>query len=506
MGQRRLKITGGVFAPIVSPFDEGERLDIGAFRAIVEYLAAGGITGLLVAGTTSEAYTLDLDERRKVYQAAVQQSGGRLQILAGAGAITTRQAAEFVAMVADCGADAACILTPWFQQATPDGLESYFGELAELGSKRGLPLLFYHNPPRTGLNWAVEHIAKLANKFYGPFVGIKESTHNMDRIRPLRAAVPADFLIYSGNAHQQPQFRVAGSSGTIDPLANALPNEALKAFAGDAAAVKMYGDVAAALGKSPNLIATLKRLMVALGLPAGVARRPHHQVDPTAFEQVRKLASAGGRMAAGAADGASSPAATASQQTPVSIVAPGAIDRCMAAPAAKSDTVVLYSASDDDCRYNHHASLAQFEGKLFAAWSAGRLNEDSPGQVVRFATSVDGGDLVRAAGCNARAGGGEPLDQRRAVGSRRQAVSAGDSLHPCPLRRGRTDARQVLGAVGDRGVCLAGGHVAAGRLGVGRFLQQRGPEAYARLDERLAVARREQRPRSYRGDWRVSRG
>lgn len=306
------KITGGVFVPIVSPFDENEQLDVAAFRAIIEYLVAGGVTGLLVAGTTSEAYTLDLDERRRLFQAAVDQSAGRLQILAGAGAVTTRQALEFVRLAEACGCDAACVLTPWFQQPTPDGLESYYGELADHAR---LPLLFYHNPPRTGLNWPVEHIAKLANKFFGPIIGIKESTHNLERVAALRPAVPTEFLIFSGNAHQQPQFRQAGSNGAIDALTNALPQEAVRAAGGDAQAVRLYGAVAAALGKSPNLIATLKRLMVALGLPAGYARRPHHQVDPGCFAAVRSAVAAAGRMAAGAADGAGDSSDLAKKKT-----------------------------------------------------------------------------------------------------------------------------------------------------------------------------------------------
>ncbi|MDD4890474.1 MAG: dihydrodipicolinate synthase family protein [Phycisphaerae bacterium] len=386
----KARITGGVFAPIVTPFDADEQVDLSAFRAIVEYLAASGITGLLVTGTTSEAYTLDLDDRRKLYEAAIRQANGRLQILAGAGAVTTREAERFTALAADCGCDAACILTPWFQTPSPLGLERYLGDIADHVKGR-IPLLFYHNPARTGLNWPTEHIAELANKFSGAYIGIKESSQSTDRVAAVRKLVRPEFLIYSGNAHMQPVFAPAGANGTIDPLVNALPAEALRAAGGDQGMVKTYGAIAATLAKSTNLIATLKRLMVSLGLPAGRARRPHDAVDPAQYDALAAAVAATGRMTAARGDGTSeSHAATSGKLPPVHVITPEVLDEGLRRPPAKASHVTLYRAVEDGFGYNHHAAITVFGGRYFAAWSAGRMNEDNPGQIVQFATSGDG--------------------------------------------------------------------------------------------------------------------
>jgi dihydrodipicolinate synthase/N-acetylneuraminate lyase len=293
--------SGGVVAPIVSPFNADESLDIGAFRAVVEHLVASGLDGLLVAGTTGEAYKLDYDERRQVYEAAVRQSAGRAFILAGTGATCSREAERLTALAAYCGCDAAVVLTPWFQLPTPDGIERYYTDLAKVAR---LPLLFYHNPPRTHLDWPVEHIAKLAHKLGDKFIGIKDSAHDPKRVAALRAIAPKGFVIYSGAPHQRAAFVAAGVDGTIEATINALPSDALACWRGDAAKTAFYASVFAAMTGGPNVIALLKQVMAALGLPAGRARRPHDQVDPARFEQIKKLLAAAGRPAAGMADGA----------------------------------------------------------------------------------------------------------------------------------------------------------------------------------------------------------
>ncbi len=444
------KIAGGVVVPIVSPFDAGEGLDVGAFEAIVEHLVAAGVDGLLVTGTTGEAWKLDTDERRRLYRAAARQADGRICILAGTGAPSTRETEQLTAMAADCGCDGAAILTPWFLLPTPDGLARHYGDLAESKAiPDTFPLLFYHNPPRTHLDWPVEHIAELAHKLSRRFIGIKDSAHDPNRVAGLRKLGPKGFVIYSGAPHQRAEFAAAGADGAIEALINALPDEAVAAYHGDAQKAALYAEVFKVMTSGPNVIALLKRVMESLGLPAGRARRPHDRVDPARLDGMRQAIARGGRMAAGAADGArlgdgpdgvggahavdrkrgqvhfphiairmrdanvtdptgqaprpsgSDPGASknvpvpfsssgAGQGRAVHVLADGALDRCLTAEPLPASFTTLFRATDGDYRYSHHPAVTKFDGRYFAAWSAGRINEDSPGQVVRFATSEDG--------------------------------------------------------------------------------------------------------------------
>jgi 4-hydroxy-tetrahydrodipicolinate synthase len=375
------KLVGGVYAAIVTPFDANEKLDLGAFRAVLEYVVGCGVQGLVVAGTTGEGHALAAKEKKALWNAAVKHTRARCPVVAGTGATTTRQALELQRMATDCGCDALLPLTPWFEKPSPDAILAYYSDLADAAK---LPILLYHNPSRTGLDWPAEHIAEVACKLAGKVVGVKDSTHKPERVRVLRENTPDDFLIFSGWPYARAEFEAAGANGAIDALATVLPAETVDAWNGIPEKLEYVRSVYRQLHKSRNYIALLKHMMNQMDLPAGRVRRPHDILSDEEKKSAPELRYRGGAAGQPPAWGYSS-----AEVQP--LLAPGLLEECIAAPPVKGlEISSAFKASDDDYCYNHHAQITHFDGRFWVGWSAGWCNEDSPGQVVRVATSRDG--------------------------------------------------------------------------------------------------------------------
>jgi len=377
------KLSGGLYVACVTPFDRDEKVDVDAYRSIAEHLIASGADGLVVAGTTGEAHALSLDERRLLWRAAVEHAAGRVPVMAGAGATTTREARRYLELAADCGCDAALVLTPWFEKPAPQGLEAYYAELAE-GAR--LPVVLYQNPGRTGVGLPHDVIASLARRFPGVVVGYKDAVPDADAAGALRRLVPEGFLIFSGGPHERDRFQGV-ADGSINDVANALARESVEAYYGDRDKQRFLAPLAAMVPESANYIALIKAMMRKVGLPAGLPRRPHHLLPEAEVEEAKRLLVRGGRLAAGAADEHGRPSSGGGA---VHLLGAGLLERCISAGPPPLETAAVCPAERGGYQYACHASIVHFEGRFFAAWSHGIINEDSPGQVVRFATSPDG--------------------------------------------------------------------------------------------------------------------
>ncbi|GMV81037.1 MAG: hypothetical protein AMXMBFR7_22210 [Planctomycetota bacterium] len=374
-------LTGGLFAPVVTPFDSNEQVDFGAFRALAERLIGGGVNGLVVAGTTGEAHALDSVERDRIFRLAVEQSRGRVSIVAGIGATTTRLAQRYLSMAEAAGCQAALALTPWFEQPSVDALTRYYEALAQAAR---IPLLLYHNPSRTHVSWPPEALALVARRLEGAVAGVKDSTQDLVRVKAMRDLAPAGFLIFSGAPFRREEYRQAGAAGCIDGPTNLLPSEAARAYAGDAASSERCAKVFGVLERSNNFIGLLKYGLCLLGAPAGQPRQPFTDVSSVDKEELRTLLQRAGYLAA-----ASSTPGPLTQDALTDIG--GA--RFSDAPATEPAAIRCASLCRGDANtfaYQHHPALAVHQGRFFAAFSSGLCNEDSPGQIIRFATSPDG--------------------------------------------------------------------------------------------------------------------
>jgi len=210
---------GGALTALVTPFnDGGRRLDERAFAGLVEWQVAEGTEGLVVAGTTGEAPTLTATEHDRLLCVAVEAAAGRVPVIAGTGTNCTRSSIELTRAAGAAGADAALVLTPYYNKPMQEGLYRHFAAIA--GSV-DLPLLLYTVPCRTGVDLAPDTLARLAN--IPNIVGIKDATGDLTRPTATARATGAGFLQLSGHDATAAGFNLAGGSGCISVVANVAP-------------------------------------------------------------------------------------------------------------------------------------------------------------------------------------------------------------------------------------------------------------------------------------------
>ena len=136
----------GIIPAMITPLDERGRLNKEAFRRFIDYLIDGGVHGIFVSGTTGEFYGLSAEEKKEIFEIAVQEVSGRVPVYAGTGAITTKECIELTRIAESCRVDAVSILTPMFISPTQDELFEHYRSIA---ASTRLPVLLYNNLPRS---------------------------------------------------------------------------------------------------------------------------------------------------------------------------------------------------------------------------------------------------------------------------------------------------------------------------------------------------------------------
>jgi 4-hydroxy-tetrahydrodipicolinate synthase len=228
-----LHLTGSITA-LATPFLASGEVDFDAWRRLLDAQLAGGSRGVVVAGSTGEAATLDEDEYRRLIASAVERVGGRVPVLAGTGQSATARTVAQTRLARDSGADLALVVTPPYVRPTQAGLLAHFRHVAEEG---GLPVVLYNVPGRTGSDMLPETVAQLCG--HPNIVGIKEAVGDQarwDALAPLRSA---GFALLSGD---DPTFLRAvrgGADGVVSVASNVVPRAFARMFAcldaGDAA-------------------------------------------------------------------------------------------------------------------------------------------------------------------------------------------------------------------------------------------------------------------------------
>jgi len=207
----------GSIPALVTPF-RGEAFDEESFRAHVEWQITEGSHALVPIGTTGEQATLDVDEQRQVIRIAVEQSAGRVPVIAGCGSNSTRTAIEHMKVAADLGARAALIVVPYYNKPNQDGIYAHFAACAEACP---LPIVVYNVPSRTVADIGVDTLGRLAK--IPTVVAIKDATGNLARVTAQRLACGTDFAQLSGNDDMALGFNAMGGVGCISVSANVAP-------------------------------------------------------------------------------------------------------------------------------------------------------------------------------------------------------------------------------------------------------------------------------------------
>ena len=239
----------GVFPALVTPFRDSA-LDEAAFVALVERQIAGGVHGLVPVGTTGETATLSHDEHRKVVELCVATAAGRVPVIAGAGSNSTAEAIELVRHAKTVGADAALVVTPYYNRPSQEGLYAHYAAIDEAVQ---LPVLVYNVPARTSVDISNATLARLSR--LPNIVGVKDATGDMARASLQRLQCGPDWVMLSGDDLSALGYIAHGGHGCISVTANLAP-ELCAAFCNAALA----GDFATALDGQDRLIELHKAL------------------------------------------------------------------------------------------------------------------------------------------------------------------------------------------------------------------------------------------------------
>jgi len=224
----------GVLPALVTPFRDGA-VDEAAFVKLVERQIAGGVHGLVPVGTTGESATLSHDEHRRVVELCVATAGGRVPVVAGAGSNSTAEAIELVRHAKTVGADAALVVTPYYNRPSQEGLYAHYAAIAEAVQ---LPVLVYNVPSRTSIDISNETLARLSR--LPNIVGVKDATGDLGRASSQRLMCGEGWTMLSGNDDSALGYIAHGGHGCISVTANVAP-EQCAAFYNDALAGQWQG-------------------------------------------------------------------------------------------------------------------------------------------------------------------------------------------------------------------------------------------------------------------------
>jgi 4-hydroxy-tetrahydrodipicolinate synthase len=233
----------GSITALVTPFKNGQ-LDEDAFRSHVNWQIENGTKGLVPVGTTGESPTLSHKEHERVVEVCVEETRGRVPVIAGAGSNSTAEAVAFARHAEKVGADAILVVTPYYNKPTQEGLYQHF---KAVNDATGLPIVIYNIPGRSVIDMSVDTMARLFE--LKNIVGVKDATANIARVSQQRQAMGPDFIQLSGEDATALGFMAHGGHGCISVTSNVAP-----ALCSEMQEACLAGDYAAALKVQDRLM------------------------------------------------------------------------------------------------------------------------------------------------------------------------------------------------------------------------------------------------------------
>ena len=206
------------FTALLTPFKDNN-VDFDSYRKLIDFQIENGTHGLVPVGTTGESPTLSHDEHKKLVEVCIEQSNGRVPVIAGAGSNSTAEAVDFVKHACDAGADGLLVVTPYYNKPTQSGLLAHYRELIKHSSK---PIIIYDIPGRSVIQMSDNTMAELAQN--NLIVGVKDATADLARPTRLQNIIGEDFIQLSGEDGTALAYLAAGGHGCISVSANIVPN------------------------------------------------------------------------------------------------------------------------------------------------------------------------------------------------------------------------------------------------------------------------------------------
>ena len=206
------------YTALLTPFKDN-KVDYLSYRELIDFQINNGTHGLVPVGTTGESPTLSHDEHKKLIEVCIEQSNGRVPVIAGAGSNSTSEAVDFVKHACSAGADGLLVVTPYYNKPTQSGLLAHYNELIKHASK---PIIIYDIPGRSVIQMTDETMAKLAQDQF--IVGVKDATADLTRPTRLQNIIGDNFIQLSGEDGTALAYLAAGGHGCISVTANIAPN------------------------------------------------------------------------------------------------------------------------------------------------------------------------------------------------------------------------------------------------------------------------------------------
>jgi 4-hydroxy-tetrahydrodipicolinate synthase len=281
----RVKMIKGSIVAIVTPMLEDGSLDLPSFRKLIDFHIEQGTDGIVVVGTTGESPTVDVEEHELLISEAVGHAKGRIPIIAGTGANSTKEAIELASFSKRAGADASLSVVPYYNKPTQEGLYLHFKAIAEAVD---MPHILYNVPGRTVADLNNDTVLRLAD--IPNIVGIKDATGNIERGSDLLQRAPQDFAVYSGDDASSLALMLLGAQGSISVTANVAPK-----LMHEMCRAALEGDVARAREINFRLLGLHRKLFVEanpipvkwavfrLGLMKNALRLPLTPLSPSVY-------------------------------------------------------------------------------------------------------------------------------------------------------------------------------------------------------------------------------
>ena len=211
-------IIGSIVALVTPMIPNSLEVDWDRLKNLVEWHIQQGTNAIVAVGTTGESPTLDVQEHMATIAAIVEDSSGRIPVIAGTGANSTREAIEWTRRAQESGADACLLVAPYYNKPTQEGLYLHHKSIAD---SVDIPQILYNVPGRTACDMLPDTVNRLAS--VNNIVGIKDATGDLERAKKLIEICPSDFAIYSGDDVTALQLIQLGGHGNVSVTANVAP-------------------------------------------------------------------------------------------------------------------------------------------------------------------------------------------------------------------------------------------------------------------------------------------
>lgn len=223
----------GVYTALITPFTDDGEIDTEALRSLVSSQIDAGIAGLVPMGTTGESPTVTHAENIEVIRVVVEETAGRVPVIAGTGSNSTQEAVDMTKLAKDIGANASLQVTPYYNKPSQEGLYRHFTTVAD---SVDLPVVVYNIQGRTGRN--VENDTMLRLAAHENIVAVKEASGSISQVMDLVEQKPADFVVLSGDDNLALPITLLGGKGVISVASNIVPDR-MSAMIADAIAGRL---------------------------------------------------------------------------------------------------------------------------------------------------------------------------------------------------------------------------------------------------------------------------